>query len=448
MVNESLRHGRFDQWEDLMIVRRFMHWARTAGAAQRAEAAAALARVYLMGDFDPAEQEEAELALTGLLDDPSPLVRRALAEAFAGARNAPHHIVLGLADDQSDVSSIVLGRSPVLSDSDLIDCAAIGDPIAQSAVALRSSVSPAVAAAIAEVGAREALISLAVNPGAEVPDFSLRRMIERFGSDAEMREALLMRPNLPTALRADLVTSMADALRVFVTEREWITGERAQRITRDACEQARVIIAATSEEGDNGAAALIAHLRACGQLTASLLLRALLSGNASLLEAALAELSGLPLLRVKGLARDWRGAGFAALYRKAGLPDVLMPAFQAAIEALGKNDHGDATGASLSRQRIERVLTACKADNTGELDSLLAVLRRFAAEAARDEARQFSAAMLPEPEGVMRLESAAETGDEPFEDEEPLRLVDTAAVDATATGFTIDLAAIEAELAA
>ena len=183
-----------------------------------------------------------------------------------------------------------------------------------------------------------------------------------------MREALLMRPGLPTALRADLVAAMADALRAFVIAREWMSGERAQRVTRDACEQARVIIAATSEDGENGATALIAHLRACGQLTASLLLRALLSGNVSLLEAALTELSGLPPLRVKGLTRDWRGSGFAALYRKAGLPEALLPAFRAAIDALSNGEVGDASGACLSRQRVERVLTACKAENSGELE--------------------------------------------------------------------------------
>ncbi|MGP8232700.1 MAG: DUF2336 domain-containing protein [Methylovirgula sp.] len=431
-----------------MIVRRFMHWARTAGAAQRAEAAAALARVYLITELDPAEREEAELALTGLLDDASPLVRRALAEVFASAPNAPHHLVLGLADDQSDISSIVLGRSPVLSDSDLIDCAAIGDAIAQSAIALRPAVSLAVAAALAEVGAREALISLAINPGAEVPEFSLRRMVERFGADAEMREALLMRPGLPAALRADLVAAMADVLRAFVIAREWMSGERAQRVTRDACEQARVIIAATSEEGENGAVALIAHLRGCGQLTASLLLRALLSGNASLLEAALTELSGLPALRVKGLTRDWRGSGFAALYRRAGLPEALLPAFRAAIEALSSGDAGDASGASLSRQRVERVLTACKAENTGELDSLLAVLRRFAAEAARDEARQFSAALPAKEEGVERLVASAETPALLAPEEPPLRLSDEDVAEVAAAGITIDLAAIEAELAA
>ncbi|HKH81341.1 MAG TPA: DUF2336 domain-containing protein [Methylovirgula sp.] len=441
-----------------MIIRRFLQWAPTAAASERAEAAGALARAYLYCDLAEGEREEARLALTGLLDDASPLVRRAMAESFASAAEAPHNIVLGLADDQSDISSIVLCRSPLLSDSDLIDCAAIGDAIAQSAIALRTGLSAEVAAALAEVGAREALISLAINPGADLPEFSMRRMIERFGSDGEVREALLSRPNLPASLHADLVAATADSLSAFVTERDWMSQERARRVTREACEQAHVIIAAMSGEGENGAAKLVARLRASGQLTASLLLRALLSGNSGLLEAALAELSDLPLGRIKGLIRDWRSTGFAALYRKAGLPDPLLPAFRAAIETLCLIDTGEESGACLSRQRIERVLTACKAINGGELDRLLAVLRRFDAEAAREEARDYSAALPQQPAasalaGSNMIESAV-----PMPEEPPLLLVDCDAESAqTSTRnvrqiearlITVDLAALERELAA
>lgn len=427
-----------------------MQWVPTAPATQRAEAAAALARAYLCCDLVETEREQARLALTRLLDDSSPLVRRAMAESFADSAEAPHNIVLGLADDQSDISSIVLCRSPVLTDSDLIDCVAIADAIAQSATALRPALSAAVAAALAEVGAREALISLAINPGADLPEFSIRRMIERFGFDGEMREALLSRPNLPAALRADLVAATADSLSAFVTERDWISKERATRVKREACEQAHVIIAATSGEGESGAVNLVARLRACGQLTPSLLLRALLSGNASLLEAALAELSALPLERARGLVRNWRSIGFAAIYRKAGLPDPLLPAFRAAIEALCLIDTGEESGASLSRQRIERVLTACSAVNSGELDRLLTVLRRFDAEAARDEARDFSAA-LPRPQPVTSAPAL------PMPEEPPLLLVDCDADDALWTRrnvrrleprATVDLDALERELAA
>jgi len=38
---------------------------------------------------------------------------------------------------------------------------------------------------------------------------------------------------------------------------------------------------------------------------------------------------------------------------------------------------------------VERVLTRCAEDSPGEIEPLLTLLRRFAAEAAREEARLF-----------------------------------------------------------
>jgi hypothetical protein len=119
-----------------------------------------------------------------------------------------------------------------------------------------------------------------------------------------------------------------------------------------------------------------------------LILRALLCGHAGLFEAALADLAGLPLPRVIGLVRERRGAGFAALYRKAGLPIALLPAFRAVLA--GIEDYGatvaSADGAGLSQLLIERVLTACSHEGA-ETDKLYALLRRFEAEAAREVAR-------------------------------------------------------------
>jgi uncharacterized protein (DUF2336 family) len=375
-----------------MIVHNFLAWAARAPAASRTEGARVLARAYLVADLTSDERRDAELALTRLLDDPSPLVRRALAEAFADAVDAPHHIVAALANDQSEIAVPVLSRSPLLSDAELIDCAAIGDTYAQAAIALRPCVSAAVAAALAEVGGRESLISLAVNPGADLPEFSARRMLERFGGDGEMREALLSRPYLPPALRADLVVATAAALSAFVAACDWMSDARAARVTREAREKATIIIASDAqEEGANGPLKLVAHLRASGQLTAGLVLRALLSGNRSLFEAALAELSGVAPARVAGLVRTWHSAGFVALYAKARLPAALLPAFQAALAAQDEKGAGLEKGAGerLSRTMVERVLTACESLNSAECSKLTALLRRFEAEAAREEAREF-----------------------------------------------------------
>src|SRR6202011_1760909 len=66
-----------------MIVRQFLQWVRTAPAADRADATSALARAYLYSDLSKDDRIAAEGAMLILLDDPSPLVREALAQALA-----------------------------------------------------------------------------------------------------------------------------------------------------------------------------------------------------------------------------------------------------------------------------------------------------------------------------------------------------------------------------
>ncbi len=386
-----------------MIMRHFLCWARTANAAQRAEAADALARAYLYADLDPSQRREAEIALTSLAEDPSPLVRRTLAENMASAVDAPRALVSALACDQSDVASPILSRSPLLGEAELIDCAAIGDVFAQTAIALRARVPAGVCAALAEIGAREAAISLAVNPGAEIAEFSLRRMVARFGDDGEMREALLSRPWLPATVRNDLVNAAAASLSAFVVECGWLSSARAERLSREERDKANVVIVADTAEQDGrrGVRELVQHLCASGQLTASLLLRALLSNNRDLFEAALAELSGLREDRVAGLLRDFRGAGFAALYARAGLPEKFLPAFRAALTAQQAQGAGPAVPAEgaearLSLPLIRSAIAACVAIEDGELDRLMALLRRFEREAALEEARLETARLAAE----------------------------------------------------
>src|SRR6202451_1188759 len=104
-----------------MIVRHFLQWVRTAPAGERAEATSALARAYLYSDLSPDDLGAAEGAMLMLLDDPSPLVRRALAGARAGSPEAPPAIVFALAADQAQIAAPVLALSPLLVDADLVD---------------------------------------------------------------------------------------------------------------------------------------------------------------------------------------------------------------------------------------------------------------------------------------------------------------------------------------
>jgi uncharacterized protein (DUF2336 family) len=317
------------------------------------------------------------------------LVRRAIADVLAASPDAPPAIVFALANDQPNIAAPVLALSPIFIDADLVDAVATGTPAVQAAIASRAVLPRAVAGAIAEVGSAEACLTMVENNDADLAPLSIDRIVERFGHLAAIREALLLREDLPAATRQTLVAKISAALAGFVVGCEWLDSEHANRITREACEKATVTIAADSASSE--VRPLIRHLRNTGQLTAGLILRALLCGNVVLFEEALADLADMPLARVSALVHDRGGAGLLALFEKAGLPRSAYPAFKGAVEAMREagfaQDIGDA--AQLKRRMIERVLTGCEEQDLGELEPLLTLLRRFATEAAREEARLF-----------------------------------------------------------
>src|SRR6476661_1725556 len=188
-----------------MIARHFLQWMRTAPAAERADATSALARAYLYSDLAPDDRAATEGALIMLLDDPSPLVRAALAQALAFSEFSPPAVILGLAADQPEVSGWVLEHSPLLLDADLVDAVATGRPEMQAAIANRATLPSAVSAAIAEVGSAEACLVLVENASAEIAPFSLDRIVARHGHLAAVRESMLSRHELPAPTRQALV---------------------------------------------------------------------------------------------------------------------------------------------------------------------------------------------------------------------------------------------------
>src|SRR6478752_2054516 len=175
-----------------MIVRQFISWIRTASAGERAEATRALARAWLISDLSEDDRIAAEGALLMLLDDPSPLVRQAMAEAFAHSTEAPAAIVQALSTDQASVALPVLEHSSLLIDADLVDIVATGGSEVQCAIARRIELPTSVCAAIAEVGCAAAALELIENPYAALAPFSWDRIVERHGHLAAIREAMLV----------------------------------------------------------------------------------------------------------------------------------------------------------------------------------------------------------------------------------------------------------------
>ena len=366
------------------IVRRFLAWAQSADAEARAEATSALARAYLYSDLAAAARAEAVLAMTAMAGDPSVLVRKALAEALCYSGEAPRPLILALAADEPDVAAAVIQRSPVLTEADLVDCATHGDVVSQTALAHRPGLPPGPIAALVESGRLDAVLALIANPGVDLPAESLSRIFTRFSDNASVREALLERPFLPASLRARIVAALAKDLSVEASR--WMPREQAERIAREARDQAICSIFSSCHGDERWE--LTRALRTAGALTPALLLRSLLAGEAILFAEALAELSGQPLTRVAAFIREPHGEGFAALAHKAGLKSGILPAFRAALVAM--KAHAGQGGDGLKLSLVQEVIDECERRDNPALTKVLALLWRFAAEAAKAEAVGFA----------------------------------------------------------
>ncbi len=67
----------------------------------------------------------------------------------------------------------------------------------------------------------------------------------------------------------------------------------------------------------------------------------------------------------------------------------MFPAFREAVAALREASSEDAVSSRLKRQVVERVLGQCEHADVGDIEPLLILLRRYAAEAAREDARAY-----------------------------------------------------------
>jgi len=314
-----------------MIIEHFLIWIEQAKVNDRIAAADALARTFLNVDLSFEDRCAAEASLTLLLDDPSPLVRMAMAEALSMSPNAPSQVVAALAGDQPDIASLVIARSPVLSDADLIDRVATAPGAVQRAIAGRPHVSIALSAAIAEVADASAVKALVDNPGARIADLSLARIAERLGDDPAVRGALLARRDLTADIRHLLVKRAGAALGSSPLLIALMGEKRAERVTREACRGAAIALIETAPAAEH--AALVEHLRFAGDLTPGLVVRIVAHGKLDFLAAILVALTRQTPSRVAALLANGRDRALVALFGAAGLPGACTLPLLAALAA-------------------------------------------------------------------------------------------------------------------
>ncbi|MGH6763181.1 MAG: DUF2336 domain-containing protein [Phyllobacterium sp.] len=371
-----------------MIVQHFLKWIDHAPVAQRVLAAYALARAYMHSTMEFDERCAAEAALTLLLDDPSPKVRAALADAFSSSAAAPLHIVAALACESVSISGPILTCSPLLLDMDLVDRVATGDLAMQKAIAQRSAISTVLSAAFAEIAEPEACIDLLYNRGARIASVSYRRLVERLGHLPDVREALLDDESLPSDCRHELAVCVGEALAHSDLVTAMLGSRRVECIVRDACIKASLMLVDRTDQSEYPA--LIEHLLLRGDLTTAFVIRVTAFGKLEFLAAILASLSGQTVHRVNALLDSGRDTALFALFRGAGLPESVHQTLLVAVFAWRKVGSAKLM---VGPQEIARMMMnsippeAADGGHRSANDDLITLLRGIYLETIRENAR-------------------------------------------------------------
>lgn len=370
-----------------MVIEFFMEWVETAPVKKREAAAAAMARAYLKKGVSEEDREDLEAALTVLLEDNSPSVRLAIAETFGAFSSAPRHIISALASDITEISIIVLSRSPVFHDSELIAAVRGGEEKAQIAISCRPWISPNVVATICKYGCKDANLGLLMNPAADFTPEDLYQMASRFGTETDIRIILLDRDDLETRTRHLLISKLGEALGGLIRKKSWIPEARLERTLDEAFDRASIIFAANARERD--ISSVVRNLMESDRLTVAFLIRAICMGNIALVASALSELSGIRFPRVESILTRNRESAFRAVYQRAGLPDSAYIVFTTALTAWRRllSSKSSSNKARMPFIVTREVLEAYSANPESVSHELVVLLRRLAAETARENSR-------------------------------------------------------------
>ncbi len=108
-------------------------------------------------------------------------------------------------------------------------------------------------------------MALLDNPSADIASLSFRRMAERHGDIAPLREALLGDSRLPSDCRHMLLVKLGDALKSSPLVIAMMGAARAERVTREACVKASLTLIDNTPPAEF--AALVEHLRICAAIS-------------------------------------------------------------------------------------------------------------------------------------------------------------------------------------
>ncbi len=340
----------------------------------RAELAIKIAQEIESAEVTPDELAIAQDIARIMAQDVAAAVRRALAEGLRRAPHLPRDVALRLARDVEAVALPILSASPALTDDDLIAILRQAAPSRQEAIAARPAVSEPLSDALIATAGEQAVATLLANKGARIAEPSLHRAVDRFADSMAVKSGIVHRASLPVTVAERLVVLVSEELRGHLLSHHTLPPAVAADLVLQSRE--RAILGLSARAGRQELETLIRQMHRNQRLTTSLILRALCMGDLAFFETALAVRAHVSTENAQVLVHDAGGNGLASLYRKAGLPDSLLPVFRVAIDAVNSTtlDGGERDFERYRARVIARILSQCEDFAPDDLDYLVSKL--------------------------------------------------------------------------
>jgi uncharacterized protein (DUF2336 family) len=177
--------------------------AKQPDSDKRRELLDAVAKLFFANSRADAPESEAKLfsdLATRLLKDLPTADRAAFAAQVAADPRTPRDIVMALVNDEDQIAALVLERSPIFSESDLVDLAHRREKSQRVAIAKREDVAAAVTDATIVFGEIDVMEAVLDNASSIVSP----RGYEQIATQAEivevLREPLCLRPDVPATV--------------------------------------------------------------------------------------------------------------------------------------------------------------------------------------------------------------------------------------------------------
>lgn len=290
--------------------------ARDKSTESRAQLTSIIGELFFENTDTVSAQERDMMSdiLQHLIGDVERSVRKHLAIRLSDDPEAPHGLVLALANDDAEIAYPILLKSEVLHDLDLIEIVRHRSLEHQLAITMRKSVSPEVSDILAHTGSEAVIARLLENPNAQIARDTMAFLVEQSQRASGLHRPLLSRHDMPPDMAARMYRWVSAALRTHITATFDLDPSELDKAMEQAVEVA--LAEHTETSGILSATDRVAqHLTLSRWQNGVLTVRLLREGEVTLFERVLEQKTGLRRRLLTRLIYEPGGEGLAILCR-------------------------------------------------------------------------------------------------------------------------------------